>query len=97
MINQNELSITTRVAGTKFYTFNVPEIGDKVILLHNPFNQKDSTAIMVLNKQLQQLGHLTTIGGFNKRIGDLLKWQPHTATVTQVFGEFGEVFIKIDS
>ena len=97
MINQSILNVATRIAGTKYYTFNVPEIGDKVILLHNPFNQKDSSAIMVLNKQLQQLGHLTTLGGFNKRIGDLLKWQPHTATVTQVFGEFGEVFIKIDS
>jgi hypothetical protein len=66
-----------------------------LILIHNPFNTYDASSIVVLNKQLQQIGHLTPHGGFNKKIGNLIKWQPYVADVIEVYPNFTEVFIEI--
>ena len=95
MIQQNKNTLTTRVADTKNFTFNFPDKGDRVILIHNPFNTYDSSSIVVLNKQLQQIGHLTPHGVFNKKIGNLIKWQPYVADVIEVYPNFTEVFIEI--
>jgi hypothetical protein len=89
-------SISTIIAGTNHYNFNFPDIGDKVILIHNPFNTKDENAIMVINSNLQQIGHLSRIFDFNKNIGCLIDWKPYTATVTLINTKFLEIQIEID-
>lgn len=89
--------ITTRIAGTKYYTFNIPEVGERIILIHNPYNKFDESAIVVLNAQLQQIGHLTKTAGFNKKVGKLIDWQPYTAKVVAVFPQFSEIFIEINT
>lgn len=93
---KSETAVTTRIAGTQYYDFNIPDVGERVILLHNPFNPHDENAIMVFNQQLQQVGHLTKLAGFNKKIGNLIDWQPYVAKVVVVFPEFLEIFIEID-
>ncbi len=95
IINQNK--ITTKISGTEHYTFNFPDEGDRIILLHTPFNPNDVNAIMVLNAQLQQMGHLSRIADFNKIIGDLIDWKPYVALVISVSYEPSEIYIEIDS
>lgn len=94
---QNQNSITTRVAGTNNHTFNVPDIGDRVVLLHNPYNTNDANSIIVVNSQLQQIGHLTKTAGFNQTIGKLIDWKPYIAEVIAIYPLFAEIFIKINN
>ena len=94
MKTQNQNSISTRIAGTNHHTFNIPDIGDRVILLHYPY-KNDYKNIVVINAQLQQIGHLTKIAGFNEQIGNLIDWKPYIAEVESIYPEFMEIFIKI--
>lgn len=99
MTVQNQSSITTKVSETQNFTFNFPDIGDKVILLHNPYNRSDSNTIIVLNRFLQQLGCLSRNEDFNKKIGNLFGWKPILAEVIDIRPKLLEVLIeiKIDS
>ena len=65
MIQQNKNTLTTRVADTKNFTFNFPDKGDRVILIHNPFNAYDSSSIVVLNKNSLYLIDYLTINDTN--------------------------------
>ena len=96
MKTQNNNSVFTRVAGTSHHTFNVPDIGDRDILLHNPYNNQDNN-IIVVNSQLQQIGHLTKTAGFNQTIGKLIDWKPYIAEVIAIYPLFEEIFIKINN
>jgi hypothetical protein len=93
---KSETTVTTRVAGTNYYTFNVPDVSERVILIHNPFNPQDENAIIVINQQLQQIGHITRLAGLNKKILNLMDGQPCFAKVVAVFPQFLEIFIEID-
>lgn len=94
---ESEQIITTRIAGTKHYDFNFPDKGDRVILVHNPYNKYDKHAIMVVNQNLQLIGHLTKTAGFNQKVGALIEWKPFIATVNTVYPQLNEIFIDIDT
>ena len=95
MEHKNIDLIQARVSGSREFTFNIPEVGDRVILLHNPFNNLDSNNIMIFNSELQRIGHLTHVAGFNKEIGNLIDWKPYVASVISVSPNFSEIFIEI--
>jgi hypothetical protein len=95
-MNHNIKSIITSIVGTKHYDFKVPKVGDKTILVHNPKNKVDRNAIMVVNKDLEQMGHLSTFNGFNNEIGQLMNWEPYIATVKSVYEEKDGILIIIE-
>lgn len=62
-----------------------------LILINNQDNN-----IIVLNSQLQQIGHLTKLAGFNQTIGELIDWKPYIAKVIAIYPMFEEIVIEIN-
>lgn len=88
-------SIITKVSDTENYTFNIPDVGDKVILLHNPYCKDDNNTIIVINRFLQQIGNLPKNLGFTNDLGNLFSWKPSLAEVINIRPKLYDIIIEI--